>query len=109
MRQTMTQTYKPIYDIVMVSDDQVNKDEDGYYVKRTRHVGFYHSWPEALIAVKENRMDIREGDTYNFAYIITRYPGLYDAGIERTFFKWHKESNSFVETEEPATLRDFGF
>lgn len=30
MRQTMTQTYKPIYDIVMVSDDQVNKDEDGY-------------------------------------------------------------------------------
>lgn len=100
---------QPIYEIVMISSDQVNKDDDGYYIKRTRRVGFFHTKSEALVAVKENRKDIRECGTYDFAYIITRYPGLYDAGLQRMFFEWNENADSFVETKEPASLKPFWF
>lgn len=97
--------HKPIYEIVMLRTKKLDEDE---MPSSGIRVGFFHSLGEALIAVKENRGDIHEY-TYDCAFIVTRYPGLYDDGMQRMYFEWNGDTGNYVEAAEPASLRHFSF
>lgn len=67
-------------------------------------IGFYYDIDIAIIALRENWLDINEFGSYNAAFILCKFPGLDNAAGEwaRMFFIWDDTAHGFVECDEPA-------
>lgn len=68
------------------------------------HMGFYYELDIAIQAMNENWCDIQE-TCYHAGFILCRFPGLYQAAIERMYFLWDKEKEGFFEAEEPEIFK----
>lgn len=69
-------------------------------------LGFYHSLPEAIDAMNNNALDMRE-NIYNAGFILCKFPGLYNsAGTNvRMYFVWDDDKQGFYQQEEPEIFK----
>lgn len=91
---------QPIYEI------QLFTTLDGAF----NGMGFYYNLDDAVIAMHENVLDIRE-TVFNYGFILCKFPGLYQcADTEaRIFFQWDEERQGFYEADEPECFEHLGF
>lgn len=70
------------------------------------NVGYYHDFKDAYQAITENWCDIHE-TVYDAAFLICRFPGLYNpVGSDgRIYFLWDSNTNTYTETEEPEIFK----
>lgn len=70
------------------------------------NVGFYYDFQDALDVVYENLCDIHE-TVYDAAFIICRFPGLYDCASSngRLYFVWDGAKGGYKLTEEPEIFK----
>lgn len=100
----------PIFEIFMVE----NKDKELVY-KNGKHsglpdmgctdtAGFFLDLNDAVRIAENNIGDLRE-TVYDAAFILCRFPGLYQSVTEefRMYFVWDGER--FVQTEEPKIFK----
>ena len=71
----------------------------------TRVFGYYTGKNEALHAVANNALDIRE-TIYDYMIVEEIEEGLYQPSMKRWFFK-AKDDDTFEEINEPSFLRHF--
>lgn len=96
----------PIYEIMMVEypDKELmlaNKKPSGWPdTGASFTAGFYYDLDDAVEAVENNACDIREC-LYNGAFILMRFPGLYNSvdSTNRMYFVW--EDDKYVQKDEP--------
>lgn len=105
----------PIYVIVLFEELKELEGRNGEKLgvpdtSNFNDMGFYYDPDEALAAMHENRLDIRE-TVFNYGFILKHYPGLYNNSSlrkERVFFKWDEEKQGFYEAEEPDFFKTIG-
>ena len=70
-------------------------------------VGFYYELESAVDALHENRLDMRDGGVFNAAFILCKFPGLYNSAGEdmRLYFLWDEAKDGFWEAEEPEIFK----
>ena len=69
-----------------------------------RVVGWYPEYSIAVEAVRENRLDINE-EMYDYAVVEEMEPGLYPNVVQRQFFEYDRNSDSYLEIEEPECVK----
>ena len=70
-------------------------------------VGFYYELESAVDALHENRLDMRDGGVFNAAFILCKFPGLYNSAGDdmRLYFLWDEAKDGFWEAEEPEIFK----
>lgn len=73
-------------------------------------VGFYYELESAVDALHENRLDMRDGGVFNAAFILCKFPGLYNSAGDdmRLYFLWDEAKDGFWEAEEPEIFKHVG-
>lgn len=66
--------------------------------------GFFSNKEDAVRVVKENVTDIHELQ-YDYAVIEEYEEGILNDTGKRQFYKWNKETEQYVEIEEPECVR----
>ena len=100
---------RPIFEILLFENpdkELISKtgDPTGFPDFGTEdRTGFYYKLDDAISAVHENRLDIRDGGSFNAGFILCKFPGLYGCAdtLHRLYFLWDEEKQGFYETDEP--------
>lgn len=73
-------------------------------------VGFYYELESAVDALHENALDMRDDGVFNAAFILCKFPGLYNSAGDdmRLYFLWDEAKDGFWEAEEPEIFKHVG-
>ena len=71
-----------------------------------RTVGYYLNLDDAEISVTNNSLDIYE-NLYEYALIEKLEEGLYPKGLERYFYKYNKEKDTYDLIDEPKEFKSW--
>lgn len=97
---------KPIYRIMMQEKSGEDFRSGWPDTGAQANMGFFYDKQDAIDAMHENALDIREC-VYDYGYVIEQHEGLYDCpGSEsRIYFKWDDDRKGFYEAEEPESMK----
>ena len=109
----------PIYRILMMEKSgnesieyPTGKDSGFPDMGATAEMGFYFSYEDAVEAMHENALDIREC-VYDYGFVIMQFQGLYRTpgyhDDARQYFAWDEEKQGFYEAEEPKKMHILSF
>lgn len=69
-------------------------------------VGFFHDKEIAIDAVKANACDINE-TCYWYAIVEELSPGIYIRSSNRWIFKYNKDTDEYIQIDEPEILKKY--